>query len=116
MTNEKGMEESKKVLFYSSDLGRNLEVESINLKTNTFVVRPDGIAMVLDGANKLFDLIRAEAVKAERERCVNIILGDIQELRNKKTRDRLYAAVQLASAQKAILSDDQEPEIIEMPG
>lgn len=49
------------ITFYSAELRRELAVESINLKTNTFVVRPDLTTMVLDGADKLFDRTRAEA-------------------------------------------------------
>ena len=67
---DKGREEARKVMFYSEDLQRDIEVEYIDLKTNTFRIRPyprEGF-ITLDGAHRLFDRIRAEA---RGELCTN---------------------------------------------
>lgn len=58
------------VTFYSHDLDRTLEVESINLVQNTFVVRVNNVPTRLDGADKLIDGIRAEALRDAADRAV----------------------------------------------
>jgi hypothetical protein len=55
------------ITFYSNDLRKELDVEAIYPKKDTFAVRVDGVMHVLDGADKLFDRIRAEA-RAEAAR------------------------------------------------
>lgn len=57
----------KTIVFYSNDLQRELEVESINFVQNTFLVRVDKIPTRLDGADKLIEqavaTARAEALR-----------------------------------------------------